>query len=65
MNNVCPQLCMSLDFSLYMGRVMYNVEQASVCRRCIRRPGLPPEPYIRLSYPINALFYVESVKFSP
>ena len=27
--------------------------------------GLPPEPYIRLSYPINALFYVESVKVSP
>ena len=28
-------------------------------------PGLPLEPYVRLSYPINALFYVESVKVSP
>ena len=27
--------------------------------------GLPLEPYMRLSYPINALLYVESVKFSP
>ena len=28
-------------------------------------PGLPPEPQMRLSYPINTLFYVESVKVSP
>ena len=30
-----------------------------------RSSGLPLEPYIRLSYPIHALFYVESVKSSP
>ena len=52
------------------GGTLVGIFSSSACtfhvEKCIYQiPGVPLEPYIRLSYPINALFYVESVKVSP